>query len=665
MINVCVFAGTTEGRRLVDFLRGQAARVLACVATDYGGALVRAGENVEVSAGRLDAAQMEALLREHRFDVVVDATHPFAAEASRNIAAACAAAGAECVRLARGATEADGEAVYVPSVEAAAAFLAARSGRALITTGGKNLAPYAGIEGFRDRLWVRVLPTAESLAACEAAGFAPAHIIAMQGPFSETMNAATLRQIRADWLVTKDSGEPGGFNEKLAAARDAGARCVVVGRPARDEGLDFSGVVALLVERYGLMDVREIDLVGIGMGGAGTLTGEAREALERADCVIGAARMIEAASPFGKPAFAEYAPEKVAAVIAAHPEHRRVAVLLSGDPGFFSGAKRLLPCLEGHRVRVVPGVSSMQYLCAKVGQSWDDARAVSLHGKDASVAGMLRRSGKVFAVTDGERALREVCRELVGAGMGDARVYVGQRLSYPDEAIFSGAARELADAPCDALSALLITWPAQKLSLPVGLPDAAFIRKDGGEGRIVPMTKSEVRAVAISKLRLTEDAVVWDVGAGTGSVSVEAALLCPAGRVFAVEKRADACALIGENMRKHGAGNIEVVEGEAPAALGGLPAPTHVFIGGGGADMGAIVDAALAANPRAQIVATAITPESAGLVSSLMREHAFKEQELVQLSVSRAKTVGGARLMEGQNPVFIAAMQFPEGVEGT
>ncbi len=665
MISVCVFAGTTEGRRLVDFLRGQAARVLACVATDYGGTLVRAGENVEVSAGRLDAARMEALLRERRFDVVVDATHPFAAEASRNIAAACAAAGVERVRLARGATEADGEAVYVPSVEAAADFLAARSGNALVTTGSKDLAPYAGIENYRDRLWVRVLPTAASLAACEAAGFAPSHIIAMQGPFSEAMNAATLRQVRADWLVTKDSGEPGGFSEKLAAAREAGARCVVVGRPMVEEGLDFAGVVALFVARYGLKDVREIDLVGIGMGGAGTLTREACEALERADCVIGAARMIEAASPLGKPAFAEYAPEKVAAVIAAHPEHRRVAVLLSGDPGFFSGAKRLLPRLEGHRVRVVPGVSSMQYLCAKVGQSWDDARAVSLHGKDASVSGALRRSGKVFAVTDGERALREVCRELIGAGMGDARVVVGQRLSYPDEAIVSGAARELADAPCDALSALLITWPAQKLPLPVGLPDAAFVRKDGGEGRIVPMTKSEVRAVAISKLCLTEDAVVWDVGAGTGSVSVEAALLCPAGRVFAVEKRADACALIGENARKHGAGNIEVVEGEAPAALGGLPAPTHAFIGGGGAGLGAIVAAALAANPRARIVATAITPESAGLLSSLMREHAFADQELVQLSVSRAKAVGGVRLMEGQNPVWIAAMQFPEGVEGT
>ncbi len=657
MNSICVFAGTTEGRRLCGFLRGQAVNVLACVATEYGEALIHAGQNIEVSAGRLDEAAMAALFAQRRFDLAVDATHPFAAEASKNIAAACAATGVEYLRLNRGASDA-GDAVIVDSVEAAAAFLARHAGNALITTGGKNLAPYAAVPGFRERLWARVLPTAASLAACEAAGFSPARVIAMQGPFSREMNAATLRSIRAEWLVTKDSGEAGGLGEKLAAAKDAGARCVVVGRPVQAEGLDFAGIVSLLTRRFGLKDVRQIDLVGVGMGGEGTLTRDACRALEQADCVIGAARMLEAVARFGKPAFEEYRADGIAALIAAHPEHRRVVVALSGDPGFYSGAKKLLGALRGHRVRVLPGIGSVQYLCARLGVSWDDAALVSLHGQDASVAPALRRYGKVFALTEGERSVRQVCRELIDAGMRDAVVHVGQRLSYPDERVVSGTPEAIRGVRCEALSALLIERPAEPMPVAVGLPDAAYSRGESGDGRIIPMTKSEVRAVSLSKLDLTEDAVVWDVGAGTGSVSVEAALLCPRGRVIAVERDADACALIRQNSAGHRAANVEIVQGEAPAALDGLPAPTRVFIGGSGGQLRAIVDAALAANPGVRIVVNAISPQTVGEIAQIMREYGFAEQELVQLSVARGKPVGELHLMQGLNPVWIAAMQF-------
>ena len=657
MSEICVFAGTTEGRRLLEFLAGQDLRALACVATEYGETLVPRAENIEVSARRLDGEAMKALFTGRRFDLVIDATHPFATAVSENIAWACAETGVEYLRLNRGDTAADGDAVIVDSIRGAADFLAEHPGNALLATGSKELAPYTAVPDWQDRFWPRVLPMASSLEACASAGFAPAHIIAMQGPFSVEMNVATLKSIHARWLVTKASGDSGGFAGKLEAARQAGARCVVIGRPAQAGGMDFAGVVNRLIEGFGLRDVRRIDIVGIGMGSRDTLTHEAAAALEACDCMIGAQRMLEAVERRAVPAYAEIAPARIAATIAEHPEYRRVAVVMSGDSGFFSGTKKLLPLLSGHDVRVIPGLSSMQVLCARVRTSWDDARAVSLHGRAGSVVPELLRHGKVFALTDGADALKRVCADLCDAGLGDAKVAVGQRLSYPDEAVVTGTAAELAETECAPLSALLIEHPVKPRPLPVGLPDEAFIRQLGEDGRAVPMTKSEVRAVSVSKLRLTEDALVWDVGAGTGSVSVEAALLCPSGHVYAVECRADASELIARNAKRFALRNLTVVGGTAPEALEALPAPSHVFIGGSSGNLRRIVEAALDKNPRVRVVVNAIALESVGEILALSEALDLADCEIVQLSVARSHRVGRYNMMNGLNPIWIAAMQ--------
>jgi len=657
MSELCVFAGTSEGRRLLEFLAGQDVGALACVATEYGEALVPRAENIAVSAGRLDGEAMKALFAERRFDLVIDATHPFATAVSENISGACAETGTQYLRLNRGDSSADGDAVIVDSIEGAAQFLAAHPGNALLATGSKELKPYTTIPDWQARLWPRVLPMAASLEACAAAGFAPAHIIAMQGPFSVDMNVAMLKSIRARWLVTKASGDSGGYADKLAAARLAGARCVVIGKPAQHEGMDFAGVVNLLIQRYGLRDVREIDIVGIGMGARDTLTCEAAAALDACDCMIGAKRMLEAIAREGIPAYDGIAPAKIAECIAAHPEHRRVAVVMSGDSGFFSGTKKLLPLLAGHTVRVIPGLSSMQVLCARLQTSWDDARAISLHGRAGSVVPEVLKHGKVFALTDGADALKRVCADLVDAGLGDARVAVGQRLSYPDEAVITGRAAELTETDCAPLSAMLIEYRAKPQPLPVGLPDEAFIRQLGDSGRAVPMTKSEVRAVSVSKLRLTEDAVVWDVGAGTGSVSVEAALLCPAGHVYAVECREDAADLIGRNAKHFALRNLTVVRGMAPEALAELPAPTHVFIGGSSGNMRQIVEAALQKNPDVRVVVNAIALESVGEMAGLIDALGFEDSEIVQLSIARSHKVGRYNMMNGLNPIWIGVMQ--------
>lgn len=664
MCEICVFAGTTEGRRLAESLAGQPIRVTVCVATEYGETLIPASDNIQVLAGRLDLSGMVDLFGQHAYSLVIDATHPFATAVSENLMAACGSLNIEYLRLNRDGDEAGEDAVCVDSVAAAAEYLKTHPGVALLATGSKELKPYTQVPDYQQRFYPRVLPMAASLAACEAAGFPPSHIIAMQGPFSLEMNVATLKGISARWLVTKASGKSGGFDEKLRSARLAGARCIVIGQPRQVKGLGLEAALQMLAGRFGLAFRRSVTVVGIGMGSPDTLTQEADRALLEAQCFIGARRMLEAVSRYGKPAYAEISPQKIVACMDAHPEVRRFAVVMSGDSGFYSGTKKLLPLLSKDEVRVVPGLSSMQVLCARVKTSWDDVTALSLHGRAGSAAGALRRHGKVFALMDGADAVRRICADLIEAGLGSARVSVGERLSYPDEKITQGTAEALSDYRCDPLSAVLLEAPLEPSPLPVGLPDEAFIRELGGEGnRAVPMTKAEVRSVSIAKLRLTEDAVVVDVGAGTGSVSVEAALNCPSGHVYAIECREDAAELIEKNRRHFGLDNLTVVRGLAPEAMAGLPAPTHAFIGGSSGNMADIVEALLQMNPGVRIVINAIALESTGEMADIAHRFNFREADIVQLNVARARKAGRYHLMTGLNPIVIAAFQGVQTAE--
>ena len=229
-----IFAGTTEGRLLCEWASGAGIPARAYAATEYGGELLGELPGIEVHAGRLDEADMERELSGAR--IVVDATHPFATLASGNIRAASLAVGARCLRLARPAEALPKGVVPVASIACAARFLSENPGRALLTTGSKELAPYTRVADFADRFFVRVLPLPGAITKCIDAGFSPSHVIGMQGPFTRELNEAMLRQVGAQWLVTKDSGTVGGTAEKIASAHDVGARCIVVARPAEGGG---------------------------------------------------------------------------------------------------------------------------------------------------------------------------------------------------------------------------------------------------------------------------------------------------------------------------------------------------------------------------------------------------------------------------------------------
>ncbi len=658
MYKLCVFAGTTEGRELVELLTGQPVEVTACVATGYGETLLTPRENLTISNKRLGQGEMEALFRQAAFDLIVDATHPYAAEVTENIAAACREADVEYLRLLRGTDAAPEDAVCVPDIESAVDYLAGTEGNILLTTGSKELGKYTALPEFAQRVYARVLPMEASLAACRAAGLEPARVIAMQGPFSREMNAATLRSVSARYMVTKDTGGAGGFRAKAAAAREAGAVLVIVGRPAQREGLDFAGVVKRICSRFQLTIRPRVTLAGIGPGSPDGMTAEVRRAVREADCLIGAKRMLEAVAD-GRQVWCEaIAPGDIARCIRERADCRRFTVVLSGDTGFFSGARKLLPLLEGCDVEVLPGLSSLQVLCARLGTSYEDVVPLSLHGRDGDIVPDVWQNRRVFVLVGGADGVPGLCHALVEAGLGEVRVTVGERLGYPGERIVRGTAAELAGQAFDSLSAALVENKAARPFTP-GLPDERF-RRGGGEGKIVPMTKREVRAAALSQLGLTKDAVCWDVGAGTGSVSVEMALLARGGKVYAVEKNGAALALLGENRERFHVRNLEIIPGNAPDACRELPAPGYVFIGGSSGSLREIVTLALEKNPAARIAITAVTLESVAEMSRLIKEFAPADVEITCLNVARSREAGPYHLLAAQNPVYLFTLQRQE-----
>ncbi len=654
MSKICIFGGTTEGRKLAEFLSGQPCDVTVCVATDYGQTLLPEAEHVSVSARRLPVGEIVSLLTEHRFDLVIDATHPYAQSITKSIASACRETGTLRWRLLRSASGVSSEHTYVETVSDAAAFLAGTEGNILLTTGSKELAKFSQLPGFSERVWARVLPMQASLDACAQAGLPASHIFAMQGPFSEAMNTAMLRSIGAQYLVTKDGGAPGGFEEKEAAAKSAGARLVVIGRPPEEEGLSLSKTISALCARFGFAPKPEVFIAGIGPGSEALQTQEVRAAIERADCLIGARRMLDAVARPQQLTIDAIAPETIASHIAQHPECGTFCIVMSGDTGFYSGTKKLLPLLRDCRVRVLPGLSSMSYLCARVGVSYEDAVPVSLHGRDLDIAREVRRRRKVFTLVGGDGGMQALCERLTQAGLGHVRIAVGERLSYPDEAITRGTAQELRSHTFDKLSAALIENDTPGEIVTPGLPDEAFLR-NLEPGKLVPMTKSEVRSVCLSKLQLTPNAVCWDVGAGTGSVSIEMARLCADGTVYAIEKNERALALLEKNKEAFSASNMQIIPGLAPEACRALPAPTHAFLGGTSGSVRDILALLLKKNPHVRIVATAVTLESVSALTACMAD--FEIAECVSVQVSKAAQLGQYHLMQAQNPVYIFTLQ--------
>ena len=392
----------------------------------------------------------------------------------------------------------------------------------------------------------------------------------------------------------------------------------------------------------------KITLVGMGSGTPGSLTAAGLETLRGAELILGARRLLENL-PEGCTAnrAALYTTDEICALL-RQTDCAEAAVVFSGDTGFYSGAAALCRALDdaGLPYTVLPGVSSVQLLAAALGRPWQGWRLVSAHGCACDPVAACRAGGTTFFLTGGSETPATLCQQLAAAGLGDAAATVGENLGTPSQRLVTGTAQELAAQRFAPLSVLLVENVPAPLRRTPGLPDAAFIR-----GK-TPMTKQEVRAAALAKLAVAPTDTLWDVGAGTGSVSVEMALAAPMGQVYAVECDADACALVRQNQAKFAASNLTLIAGKAPEALQNLPAPDAVFIGGSKGNMQAIVDAALAANPQTRLCIAAIALETLQQSIAALAAHGLAAQ-VTQIAVSRSKAAGSLHLMMANNPVFL------------
>ena len=391
--------------------------------------------------------------------------------------------------------------------------------------------------------------------------------------------------------------------------------------------------------------MQTVTLIGMGAS-SDTLTAEAREALGRAELVAGAQRLLDAL-PAG--VTAERVPAvRPADVLAAVAGAQNAVVLYSGDTGFYSGAAGLLARLKeaGIPARVLPGLSSVQMLAAALGRPWQDWKLVSAHGRPCDpVAAVCGGQPAFFLTGTGESGPAALCAQLAAAGLGALPVTVGENLGLASRRIFAGTAAGAAGERFGPL-AVLLAEPAFRLPARTpGWPDETFVRAEG-----VPMTKRAVRAQVLAQLALCPGETVWDVGAGTGSVSLEMAYANGGAPVWAVERLPEACAVLEENRRRLGGWNVRPVSGEAPAALAGLPAPDAVFIGGTRGRLGPILDAALAANPAARICLTAIALETLAAALDACAARGL-EAEITQIAAAHA--AGRPHLLRAANPVFL------------
>lgn len=401
--------------------------------------------------------------------------------------------------------------------------------------------------------------------------------------------------------------------------------------------------------------MRKIYLIGGGMGDPKLLTSQALAALETCDEVYAFDRLAELYTSLHRNIKRISYSELL--TLLKESKAITIGVLVSGDTGFFSAAKLLKEKLDdGFDISLINGISSLQYLCSKLMISYENIPVVSLHGRNREILGSLAYQRYTFVLTGSGHNASDILKYLVSVGVFDMNVTVGEFLSMEQERILSGTVLELSQVTFDNLSVMLFEndHPAQKDK---PLFDEEFLRDK------TPMTKQEVRWSSVHYLDIQSDDIIYDIGAGTGSVSIEMSRKAYGGIIYAIEKDETAYQLLNQNKKKFGALNVITALGNAMDHLQHLPIPDKAFIGGSGSQLKEILAYLFQANPDIKIVINAITLETLGSAMTLLKEHNCTIQ-VSCMNISRNKAVGEYNLMMANNPVYILVAERSKGSEG-
>lgn len=524
---IVIFGGTSEGRELAETAQRSQVPVLVSVVSEYGESLLTESKWVGVHQGALDADGMKELLKKENPPFVLDATHPYAKVVTAQVRAVCEELDLPCYRVLREEETLEDGMYRAASTQEASDFLEKQTGNILLTTGSRELHVFAEKETLLPRLFARVLPDSKVLAQCEEMGINGSHLIAMQGPFSVEMNQALLHQTKAVWMVTKESGARGGFQEKWQASKQCGVKFLVINRPENEEGISLAEAKRycsrdaqtatakqLLTEQADVTrsteqskltgwndligqnkltgkseerslenptgqneeiaqndQARQMFLIGMGMGGGGDLTVRAVQTLNECDVVFGALRMLQDIAQYAKQAqkIPLFQATAIAQWLTSHENFisdgsaiTKVAVILSGDTGFYSGSSALVKQFSGSgwNVHVLAGISSPSALASRMQTSWEDWYLSSVHGRSyeaEDLRELLDNHEKVFLLLGGSGSfLHEVCEKLVEIGYASVKVTAGIRMGYADERLISGQAEELQHQQIKELTVALI-----------------------------------------------------------------------------------------------------------------------------------------------------------------------------------------------------------------
>ena len=388
--------------------------------------------------------------------------------------------------------------------------------------------------------------------------------------------------------------------------------------------------------------MKEINIIGMGMSEK-TLTSEALELIKKADILIGAKRLINEFSHLNKPSFNAYLSDDILEIIEKE-DRERIAILVSGDVGFYSAAEKLTDTLKNYDPNLIAGISSVSYFFAKCRLPWKDANLISCHGIDTNIVSSVGRNRFTFALTG--KNVPELQKELDKFGFGDLKVWVGENLGSEEESIQETIISDLSGKEFSSLTVLIIENPDFDSRIRTGIPDEEFIR-----GK-VPMTKSEVRSVCLSKLSLSPNDIAYDIGCGTGSVTIEMAFSAYDGKVYAFDKNEEAIGLLEKNCEKFHLDNVEAICGLAPECLEGLPVPDVAFIGGSSGNMDEIVSYLYGINSNMRFVITAVTLENAMAGLNSLKNVGISG-DIVQVAVSKGKAIADLHMLIAQNPIFI------------